>query len=110
MHGNIRRTRFEDETSISFSGNSSIRYSDCLYGDSSAPADTKKHTNLGKYMTAQESYEAWRTNPKDVTILDVRTPEEYVYVGMRLWRSTSRFLCGLANGCGEKRRNALRES
>jgi rhodanese-related sulfurtransferase len=32
-------------------------------------------------MTAQEAYEMWKTSPSKVHIIDVRTPEEYVFVG-----------------------------
>jgi rhodanese-related sulfurtransferase len=41
----------------------------------------KKQTSLGLYVTAQEAYEMWKTKPEQVNILDVRTPEEYVFVG-----------------------------
>ena len=41
----------------------------------------KKQTTLGLYVTAQEAYEMWKANPERVNILDVRTPEEYVFVG-----------------------------
>jgi rhodanese-related sulfurtransferase len=41
----------------------------------------RKRTNLERYVTAQEAYEMWKTSPKKVHILDVRTPEEYVFVG-----------------------------
>ena len=40
-----------------------------------------KRTSLGLYVTAQEAYEMWKTEPEQVNILDVRTPEEYVFVG-----------------------------
>jgi len=40
-----------------------------------------KQTSLGLYVTAQEAYEMWKTAPVRVNILDVRTPEEYVFVG-----------------------------
>lgn len=40
-----------------------------------------KQTILGLYMTAQEAYDVWKTEPKRVNILDVRTTEEYVFVG-----------------------------
>jgi len=40
-----------------------------------------KQTSLGLYVTAQEAYEMWKTEPMQVNILDVRTPEEYVFVG-----------------------------
>jgi rhodanese-related sulfurtransferase len=45
------------------------------------PTDTRKQTTLGKYVTSLEAYLMWRGKPKEVTILDVRTPEEYSFVG-----------------------------
>jgi rhodanese-related sulfurtransferase len=45
------------------------------------PKDEKKHTKLAKYATAQEAYQEWKANPGKVTILDIRTEEEYVFVG-----------------------------
>lgn len=46
-----------------------------------APADARKHTKLGKYATAMEAYELWRAKPGAVFIVDVRTPEEYDFLG-----------------------------
>ncbi|MBA4358204.1 MAG: sulfurtransferase [Desulfovibrio sp.] len=46
-----------------------------------APQDQRKHTKLGKYATAVESYEMWRAAPGKVFIVDVRTPEEYDFLG-----------------------------
>ncbi len=46
-----------------------------------APSDARKHTKLGKYATAVESYEMWRAKPGAVFIVDVRTPEEYDFLG-----------------------------
>src|SRR5574338_909421 len=40
-----------------------------------------KQTTLGLYLTAREAYEKWKADPSHVMILDVRTPEEYVFVG-----------------------------
>lgn len=40
-----------------------------------------KETRLGLYLTAKEAYERWKTNPDEIKVLDVRTPEEYVFVG-----------------------------
>jgi rhodanese-related sulfurtransferase len=40
-----------------------------------------KQTNLGLYVTAQEAYEKWEADPENVFVLDVRTPEEYIFVG-----------------------------
>lgn len=69
----------------------------CLAGTALAaekPADAVKHTSLDKYATSMEAYLAYRANPKDVHILDARTPEEYEFVGhadmavnipVRLW-------------------------
>jgi rhodanese-related sulfurtransferase len=40
-----------------------------------------KQTSLGLYLTARDAYQKWKADPKQVKILDVRTPEEYVFVG-----------------------------
>ena len=32
-------------------------------------------------MTAREAYELWKAAPDKVNILDVRKPEEYIFVG-----------------------------
>ena len=40
-----------------------------------------KQTVLGLYVTAKEAYEKWKAAPEKVTIIDVRTPEEYLFVG-----------------------------
>ena len=40
-----------------------------------------KQTTPGLYLTAREAYEKWQTDPDNVTILDVRTTEEYLFVG-----------------------------
>jgi rhodanese-related sulfurtransferase len=40
-----------------------------------------KQTVLGLYVTAREAYEQWRSAPEKVRIVDVRTPEEYLFVG-----------------------------
>jgi len=41
----------------------------------------KKQTVRGPYMTAKEAYEKWQADPDKVKVLDVRPPEEYIYVG-----------------------------
>ena len=41
----------------------------------------EKQTTLGLYVTAKEAYEKWKAEPEKVMILDVRTPEEYLFVG-----------------------------
>jgi rhodanese-related sulfurtransferase len=41
----------------------------------------EKQTVLGLYVTAAEAYEKWKADPKNVKIVDVRTVEEYLFVG-----------------------------
>jgi rhodanese-related sulfurtransferase len=50
-------------------------------GDEKPAVSKKKQTILGFYVTAMEAYEKWKSDPTNVKILDVRTPEEYIYVG-----------------------------
>ena len=40
----------------------------------------ERQTTLGLYVTAKEAYDLWQADPS-VKILDVRTPEEFVFVG-----------------------------
>jgi rhodanese-related sulfurtransferase len=40
-----------------------------------------KQTSLGLYVTAKEAYDTWKTDPEKVKIIDVRTAEEYLYIG-----------------------------
>ena len=40
-----------------------------------------KQTTLGLYVTASEAYEMWEKAPETVKIIDVRTPEEFIFVG-----------------------------
>jgi rhodanese-related sulfurtransferase len=40
-----------------------------------------KQTIPQLYVTAREAYEKWRAAPDAVKILDVRTPEEFIFVG-----------------------------
>jgi rhodanese-related sulfurtransferase len=41
----------------------------------------EKQTVLGLYLTAKEAYEKWKAEPDKVKIIDVRTPEELLFVG-----------------------------
>ena len=41
----------------------------------------QKQTVLGLYATAKEAYQMWHAGQNKIKILDVRTPEEYVFVG-----------------------------
>jgi rhodanese-related sulfurtransferase len=40
-----------------------------------------KQTTLGLYLNALQAYEMWKADPAEVKIIDVRTPEEYAFVG-----------------------------
>ena len=41
----------------------------------------EKQTKLGLYVSAVDACQKWKAAPESVKILDVRTPEEYIYVG-----------------------------
>ncbi|MGD9181772.1 MAG: rhodanese-like domain-containing protein [Desulfobacterales bacterium] len=45
------------------------------------PIPKQKQTVLGLYVTAKEAYEMWLADKNKIKILDVRTPEEYIFVG-----------------------------
>jgi rhodanese-related sulfurtransferase len=49
--------------------------------DTNANIVKEKQTVLGLYVTAKEAYEKWMADPEKVKILDVRTPEEFLFVG-----------------------------
>jgi len=42
---------------------------------------TNKQTILGLYLTAEEAFSKWHVDSENVVVLDVRTPEEYIFVG-----------------------------
>ncbi len=41
----------------------------------------EKQTTLGLYATAKEAYEKWKADSDKVSILDVRTLDEYINIG-----------------------------
>ena len=41
----------------------------------------RKQTTLGFYVTAAQAYEKWKAAPDKVKLIDVRTPEEYAFIG-----------------------------
>ncbi len=45
------------------------------------PLPERKQTTLGLYVTAKEAYEKWKSAPDQVMVIDVRTPEEYGFIG-----------------------------
>jgi len=40
-----------------------------------------KQTVLGLYVTAAQAYDMWKAAPDAVKVIDVRTPEEFAFVG-----------------------------
>ena len=50
-----------------------------LAEDTDVPAH--KRTKQGLYLTATEAYAKWKADPDSLKIIDVRTPEEYVFIG-----------------------------
>jgi rhodanese-related sulfurtransferase len=40
-----------------------------------------KQTSLGLYVTAAKAYEMWKSSPDKIKVIDVRTPEEFAFVG-----------------------------
>jgi rhodanese-related sulfurtransferase len=61
----------------------------CMLKNSDEPGMTElianlpkeKQTSLGLYVTAKMAYEKWKADPENIRIIDVRTPEEYLFVG-----------------------------
>ena len=45
------------------------------------PLVKEKQTTLGLYVTSSEAYEKWKAAPDKVKVLDVRTPDEYLFLG-----------------------------
>jgi rhodanese-related sulfurtransferase len=41
----------------------------------------RKTTTLGLYVSAAQAYEMWKSTPDKVKVIDIRTPEEYAFVG-----------------------------
>ena len=40
-----------------------------------------KRTTLELYVTARQAYDKWKAAPEKIRIIDVRTPEEFMFVG-----------------------------
>jgi rhodanese-related sulfurtransferase len=49
------------------------------------PIAPERQTVLELYVNAKEAYDMWQADPEGVKFLDVRTPEEYVFVGHCPW-------------------------
>lgn len=52
-----------------------------LAAENSPAIPAKKQTQLGLYLSAQEAFEMKKAGGDSVLFVDVRTPEEYEYVG-----------------------------
>lgn len=48
--------------------------------DSNTNLPPAKQTVLGLYVTSKEAYAKWEAEPDKIKIIDVRTPEEYLFV------------------------------
>jgi rhodanese-related sulfurtransferase len=59
----------------------SFSFVPAVQAEGTVPFKKDKQTVLGKYATAQEAYDMWRADPTSIHVVDVRTPEEYVFVG-----------------------------
>ena len=49
--------------------------------DSKSNLPERKQTTLDLYVTSAEAYHMWSADPENVKILDIRTPEEYLFIG-----------------------------
>jgi rhodanese-related sulfurtransferase len=60
-----------------------LRNREDVMSESHPPASIAeaRRTSLGLYVTAKEAYDMWQADPEGVRILDVRTPEEWVFTG-----------------------------
>lgn len=54
-----------------------------MHSQSISDADVPegKRTTLKLYVTSAQAYEIWKANPEKARIIDVRTPEEFAFVG-----------------------------
>ena len=50
-------------------------------GETKSELPKGKQTSLGLYLTASQAYDKWQAAPDKVKVLDVRTLEEYLFVG-----------------------------
>lgn len=72
-------------TSLMVAAGNSTSAEPATQGAKPAPSTTQlpkgKQTTLGLYVTAAKAYEMWKAAPDKVKVIDVRTPEEYAFVG-----------------------------
>lgn len=59
-----------------------LQLSGMVFGQETKPVLPKgKQTVPGLYVTSEEAYNRWKAAPENIKILDVRTIEEYIFVG-----------------------------
>lgn len=58
----------------------------------------EKQTALGLYVTSKDAYEKWKAAPEKVKILEVRTVEEYLFIGRAQWRGIFPYFFRVMNG------------
>lgn len=56
-------------------------FNSITYCESQLPEDSRKRTVAGKYISAFDAYQRFLNDQEGIIILDVRTVEEYVFVG-----------------------------
>lgn len=95
MNRNTPRYQFRGFTSamlatvlaatLTIAAGNSMSAEPATQGAKPAPSTTQlpkgKQTTLGLYVTAAKAYEMWKAAPDRVKLIDVRTPEEYAFVG-----------------------------
>ena len=52
-----------------------------ITAEATHPIAKERQTSLRLYVTAKEAYDMWQADPDGVKVLDVRTPEEFVFTG-----------------------------
>ena len=53
----------------------------CLGQETTTEVPKEKQTTFGLYVTAAQAYEMWKSAPDKARVIDVRTPEEYAFIG-----------------------------
>ena len=85
QHKNRYARQFNANLAIALACIASLALTVNASADGDEPASPKlpagKQTTLGLYVTAAEAYEMWKATPDKIKIVDVRTPEEFIFVG-----------------------------
>jgi len=75
-----------------------------------APTDSSKLTVPGKYLTASEAYAMYQAAPEATSVIDVRTPEEYDFVGHAVMAENIPFMFWTGKFNAEKKAFSLAEN